>query len=34
MYGLTLAPSTARAVAELIIDRRTSSDLAAFDPDR
>jgi D-amino-acid dehydrogenase len=34
MYGLTLAPSTARAVAELIVDRRTSSDLTAFDPDR
>ena len=34
MYGLTLAPSTARAVAELIVDRRTGSDLTAFDPDR
>jgi len=34
MYGLTLAPSTARAVAELIVDGRASSDLAAFDPDR
>jgi D-amino-acid dehydrogenase len=34
MYGLTLAPSTARAVAELIVDGRSSTDLAAFDPDR
>jgi D-amino-acid dehydrogenase len=34
MYGLTLAPSTAHAVAELIVDGRPSSDLAAFDPDR
>jgi D-amino-acid dehydrogenase len=34
MYGLTLAPSTARAVAELIVDGRASADLAAFDPDR
>ena len=34
MYGLTLAPSTARAVAELIVDGRPSIDLAAFDPDR
>ena len=34
MYGLTLAPSTARAVAELIVDGRPSTDLAAFDPDR
>ena len=34
MYGLTLAPSTARAVAELIVDGRASMDLAAFHPDR
>jgi D-amino-acid dehydrogenase len=34
MYGLTLAPSTAGAVAELIVDGRPSTDLAAFDPDR
>ena len=34
MYGVTLAPSTARAVAELIVDGRPSIDLAAFDPDR
>ena len=34
MYGLTLAPSTAQAVAELIVDGRPSIDLAAFDPDR
>ncbi|MGI9030652.1 MAG: NAD(P)/FAD-dependent oxidoreductase, partial [Ilumatobacteraceae bacterium] len=34
MYGLTLAPSTARAVAELIVDGRPSTELAAFDPDR
>ena len=34
MYGLTLAPATARAVAELIVDGRPSADLAPFDPDR
>ncbi len=34
MYGLTLAPATARAVTELIVDGRPSTDLAAFDPDR
>jgi D-amino-acid dehydrogenase len=34
MYGLTLAPATARAVAELIVDGHPSTDLAAFDPDR
>jgi D-amino-acid dehydrogenase len=34
MYGLTLAPSTAHAVAELVVDGRPSTDLAAFDPDR
>ena len=34
MYGLTLAPATARAVAELIVDGDPSADLAAFDPDR
>ena len=34
MYGLTLAPSTAHAVADVIVDGRPSTDLAAFDPDR
>ena len=34
MYGLTLAPPTARAVAELIVDGRPSTDLVAFDPTR
>ena len=34
MYGLTLAPATGRAVAELIVDGRPSTDLRAFDPDR
>ena len=34
MYGLTLAPATAHAVAELIVDGHPSTDLAAFDPDR
>ena len=34
MYGLTLAPSSAHAVAELIVDGRPSIDLTAFDPDR
>jgi D-amino-acid dehydrogenase len=34
MYGLTLAPATARAVAQLIVDDNTLTDLAAFDPDR
>jgi D-amino-acid dehydrogenase len=34
MYGFTLAPATGRAVAELIVDGRTSTDLGPFDPDR
>jgi D-amino-acid dehydrogenase len=34
MYGLTLAPATACAVAELIVEDRASTDLRAFDPDR
>jgi D-amino-acid dehydrogenase len=34
MFGLTLAPATARVVADLIVDGGTSVDLAAFDPDR
>jgi D-amino-acid dehydrogenase len=34
MFGLTLAPATARVVAELIVDGATSVDLSAFDPDR
>jgi D-amino-acid dehydrogenase len=34
MFGLTLAPATARVVADLIVDGGTSVDLSAFDPDR
>jgi D-amino-acid dehydrogenase len=34
MYGLTLAPPTAHVVAELIVDGRSATELAAFDPDR
>jgi D-amino-acid dehydrogenase len=34
MYGLTLAPATAQAVAELVVEGRSRSDLSAFDPDR
>jgi D-amino-acid dehydrogenase len=34
MYGLTLAPATGRAVAELVVDGRSSVDLRAFDPNR
>jgi D-amino-acid dehydrogenase len=34
MYGFTLAAATARAVAELIVDGTSSTDLRAFDPDR
>ena len=34
MYGLTLAPATGRAVAELLVDGRPSTDLSPFDPDR
>ena len=34
MFGFTLAPATAAVVADLIVERRTSLDLAPFDPDR
>lgn len=34
MYGLSLAPSTALAISELIVDGRTSTDLSDFRPDR
>jgi D-amino-acid dehydrogenase len=34
MFGLTLSPSTAYAVAELVVHGRPSVDLSAFDPDR
>ena len=34
MFGLTLAPATARAVAELVVDGEASTDLTPFDPDR
>ena len=34
MFGLTLAPATGRAVAELLVDGRPSTDLSPFDPDR
>ena len=34
MWGLTLAPSTGAAVAELVIEGRASVDLSPFDPNR
>jgi D-amino-acid dehydrogenase len=34
MYGLSLAPITALAVSELIVDGKSSVDIADFDPDR
>ena len=34
MYGLTLAPATAPAVAELLVDGAPVDRSAAFDPDR
>ena len=34
MFGLTLAPATARVVGDLIVDGGTSVDLSPFDPDR
>jgi glycine/D-amino acid oxidase-like deaminating enzyme len=34
MFGLTLAPATARAVAELVVDGGARTDLAPFDPNR
>ena len=34
MLGVTLAPSSGRAMAELIVDGRTEMDLTAFDPGR
>jgi D-amino-acid dehydrogenase len=34
MFGLTLAPPSGVAIAELIMTGRTSTDISAFDPDR
>jgi glycine/D-amino acid oxidase-like deaminating enzyme len=34
MYGLSLAPVTAIAVSELIVDGVSSIDLSDFSPDR
>jgi D-amino-acid dehydrogenase len=34
MYGLTLAPATGLAMSELIVDKRSSVDLTAFNPNR
>ena len=34
MFGLTLAPPSGVAIAELIMTGRSSSDISAFDPDR
>jgi D-amino-acid dehydrogenase len=34
MYGLTLAPVTGRAMSELLLDGRSSTDLRPFDPNR
>ncbi len=34
MYGLTLSPTTALAVSELIVDGKSSIDISDFDPDR
>jgi D-amino-acid dehydrogenase len=34
MYGLSLAPSTALALSELIVDGTSSTDLTDFNPDR
>ena len=34
MYGLTLAPSTGNAIAELLIDGKASVDLTPFSPNR
>ena len=34
MFGLTLAPPSGVAIAELIMTGRTTSDISAFDPDR
>jgi D-amino-acid dehydrogenase len=34
MFGLSLTPTSAMALAELILDGRSSIDLADFDPDR
>jgi D-amino-acid dehydrogenase len=34
MFGLTLAPPSAVAIAELVMTGRTTSDISAFDPDR
>jgi D-amino-acid dehydrogenase len=34
MYGLSLAPSTALAISELIVEGRSPTDLSDFRPDR
>jgi D-amino-acid dehydrogenase len=34
MYGLTLAPSTAEVVSQLVVDGRCDADISAFDPNR
>jgi D-amino-acid dehydrogenase len=34
MFGLSLAPATALALSELIVDGRSSTDLSSFHPDR
>ena len=34
MFGLSLAPVTALAISELIIDGRSATDLTDFHPDR
>ena len=34
MFGLSLAPATALALSEMLIDGRSSTDLSAFHPDR
>ena len=34
MFGLSLAPTTALALSELIVDGRSATELADFDPDR
>jgi glycine/D-amino acid oxidase-like deaminating enzyme len=34
MFGLSLAPVSALAVSELVLDGSSSIDIADFDPDR
>ncbi len=34
MFGLSLAPATALALSEMLVDGRSSTDLSAFHPDR